>query len=156
MNQQALSSRLLITNHAYFLSHLKDQDPHMDKRMVVIDEAQKFLLAAENLATASQDLTSMLQVLQSKKDRATAILDQRLYESCQFELNHFLSRFRQHGQREVQKAELHQLGQNLEELGDVDLNDLHQLIDYYDTFWLEEKNLEEKRLAYLRSSRIAS
>lgn len=153
LNQQALSSRLLITNHAYFLSHLKDQDPLMDKRLVVIDEAQKFLLAAENLATASQDLTNMLQVLQSKKDRATTILDQRLYESCQFELNHFLSRFRQHGQREVQKAELHQLGQNLEELGDVDLNDLHQLIDYYDTFWLEEKNLEEKRLAYLRGSK---
>ncbi|HFI0902446.1 TPA: bifunctional DnaQ family exonuclease/ATP-dependent helicase [Streptococcus suis] len=153
LNQQALSSRLLITNHAYFLSHLKDQDPLMDKRLVVIDEAQKFLLAAENLATASQDLTSMLQVLQSKKDRATTILDQRLYESCQFELNHFLSRFRQHGQREVQKAELHQLGQNLVELGDVDLNDLHQLIDYYDTFWLEEKNLEEKRLAYLRGSK---
>ncbi len=39
----------------------------MDKRLVVIDEAQKFLLAAENLATASQDLTSMLQVLQSKR-----------------------------------------------------------------------------------------
>ncbi|NQN84124.1 bifunctional DnaQ family exonuclease/ATP-dependent helicase [Streptococcus suis] len=153
LNHQALSSRLLITNHAYFLNHLKDQDPLMDKRMVVIDEAQKFLLAAENLATASQDLTSMLQVLQSKKDRATTILDQRLYESCQFELNHFLSRFRQHGQREVQKAELHQLGQNLEELGDVDLNDLHQLIDYYDTFWLEEKDLEEKRLAYLRGSK---
>lgn len=153
LNQQALSSRLLITNHAYFLNHLKDQDPLMDKRLVVIDEAQKFLLAAENLATASQDLTSMLQVLQSKKDRATTILDQRLYESCQFELNHFLSRFRQHGQREVQKAELHQLGQNLEELGDIDLNDLHQLIDYYDTFWLEEKNLEEKRLAYLRGSK---
>ncbi|HEL1648746.1 TPA: bifunctional DnaQ family exonuclease/ATP-dependent helicase [Streptococcus suis] len=153
LNQQALSSRLLITNHAYFLNHLKDQDPLMDKRLVVIDEAQKFLLAAENLATASQDLTSMLQVLQSKKDRATTILDQRLYESCQFELNHFLSRFRQHGQREVQKVELHQLGQNLVELGDVDLNDLHQLIDYYDTFWLEEKNLEEKRLAYLRGSK---
>ncbi|WP_415860193.1 bifunctional DnaQ family exonuclease/ATP-dependent helicase [Streptococcus suis] len=153
LNQQALSSRLLITNHAYFLNHLKDQDPLMDKRLVVIDEAQKFLLAAENLATASQDLTSMLQVLQSKKDRATTILDQRLYESCQFELNHFLSRFRQHGQREVQKVELHQLGQNLVELGDVDLHDLHQLIDYYDTFWLEEKNLEEKRLAYLRGSK---
>ncbi|HFI0385154.1 TPA: bifunctional DnaQ family exonuclease/ATP-dependent helicase [Streptococcus suis] len=153
LNQQALSSRLLITNHAYFLNHLKDQDPLMDKRLVVIDEAQKFLLAAENLATDSQDLTSMLQVLQSKKDRAMTILDQRLYESCQFELNHFLSRFRQYGQREVQKAELHQLGQNLEELGDVDLNDLHQLIDYYDTFWLEEKNLEEKRLAYLRGSK---
>ncbi|HFI0640697.1 TPA: bifunctional DnaQ family exonuclease/ATP-dependent helicase [Streptococcus suis] len=153
LNKQALSSKLLITNHAYFLSHLKDQDPLMNNRLVVIDEAQKFLLAAENLATDSQDITALLQALQSKKDRATTILGQRLYESCQFELNHFLSRFRQHGQREVQKVELHQLGQNLVELGDVDLNDLHQLIDYYDTFWLEEKNLEDKRIAYLRGSK---
>lgn len=155
LNQQALSSRLLITNHAYFLSHLKAQDSLMDKRMVVIDEAQKFLLAAEILATDSQDITALLQVLQSKKDKSDSLLDQRLYESCQFELNHLLTRFRQHGQREVQKAELHQLGQNLEELGDVDLNDLHQLIDYYDTFWLEEKNLEEKRLAYLWGSKAS-
>ncbi|HFI0346123.1 TPA: bifunctional DnaQ family exonuclease/ATP-dependent helicase [Streptococcus suis] len=153
LNQQALSSKLLITNHAYFLSHLKDQDPLMDNRLVVIDEAQKFLLAAENLATASQDLTALLQVLQIKKDRADKLLDQRLYESCQFELNHLLTRFRQHGQREVQKVELHQLAQNLVELGDIDLSDLHELIDYYDTFWLEEKNFEDKRIAYLRGAK---
>ncbi|WP_105113422.1 bifunctional DnaQ family exonuclease/ATP-dependent helicase [Streptococcus suis] len=153
LNQQALSSKLLITNHAYFLSHLKDQDPLMDNRLVVIDEAQKFLLAAENLATDSQDLTALLQVLQIKKDRADKLLDQRLYESCQFELNHLLTRFRQHGQREVQKVELHQLAQNLVELGDIDLSDLHELIDYYDTFWLEEKNFEDKRTAYLRGAK---
>lgn len=153
LNQQALSSRLLITNHAYFLSHLKDQDPLMNNRLVVIDEAQKFLLAAENLATDSQDITALLQALQSKKDKADKLLDQRLYESCQFELNHLLTRFRQHGQREVQKVELHQLAQNLVELGDIDLNDLHELIDYYDTFWLEEKYLEDKRIAYLRGAK---
>ncbi|HFI0038148.1 TPA: bifunctional DnaQ family exonuclease/ATP-dependent helicase [Streptococcus suis] len=153
LNQQALSSKLLITNHAYFLSHLKDQDPLMDNRLVVIDEAQKFLLAAENLATDSQDITALLQALQSKKDKADKLLDQRLYESCQFELNHLLTRFRQHGQREVQKVELHQLAQNLVELADIDLNDLHQLIDYYDTFWVEEKNLEDKRIAYLQGSK---
>ncbi|HEM3684067.1 TPA: bifunctional DnaQ family exonuclease/ATP-dependent helicase [Streptococcus suis] len=153
LNQQALSSKLLITNHAYFLSHLKDQDPLMNNRLVVIDEAQKFLLAAENFATDSQDITTLLQALQSKKDKADKLLDQRLYESCQFELNHLLTRFRQHGQREVQKVELHQLAQNLVELGDVDLNDLHQLIDYYDTFWLEEKYLEDKRIAYLRGAK---
>ncbi|HFI0253770.1 TPA: bifunctional DnaQ family exonuclease/ATP-dependent helicase [Streptococcus suis] len=153
LNQQALTSKLLITNHAYFLSHLKDQDPLMNNRLVVIDEAQKFLLAAENLATDSQDLTALLQVLQIKKDRADKLLDQRLYESCQFELNHLLTRFRQHGQREVQKVELHQLAQNLVELGDIDLNDLHELIDYYDTFWLEEKNFDDKRIAYLRGAK---
>lgn len=153
LNQQALSSRLLITNHAYFLSHLKDQDPLMDNRLVVIDEAQKFLLAAENLATDSQDLTALLQVLQIKKDRADKLLDQRLYESCQFELNHLLTRFRQHGQREISKEELGQVKQNLAELQDIDLQDLAQLIDYYDTFWLEEKNFEDKRTAYLRGAK---
>lgn len=153
LNQQALSSRVLITNHAYFLSHLKDQDPLMDNRLVVIDEAQKFLLAAENLATDSQELTTLLQTLQSKKDRADKVLDQRLYESCQFELNHLLNRFRQHGQREVSKDELDQLKQNLAELQDIDLQDLAQLLDYYDSFWLEEKYLDDKRIAYLRGSK---
>lgn len=153
LNQQALSSRVLITNHAYFLSHLKDQDPLMDNRLVVIDEAQKFLLAAENLATDSQDLTASLQLLQSKKDKADKVLDQRLYESCQFELNHLLNRFRQYGQREIAKEDLGQLKQNLAELQDIDLQDLAQLLDYYDSFWLEEKYLEDKRIAYLRGSK---
>lgn len=153
LNQQALSSRLLITNHAYFLSHLKDQDPLMDNRLVVIDEAQKFLLAAENLATDSQDLTVSLQLLQSKKDKADKVLDQRLYESCQFELNHLLNRFRQYGQREIAKEDLGQLKQNLAELQDIDLQDLAQLLDYYDSFWLEEKYLDDKRIAYLRGSK---
>ncbi|MGQ7379144.1 bifunctional DnaQ family exonuclease/ATP-dependent helicase [Streptococcus suis] len=153
LNQQALSSRVLITNHAYFLSHLKDQDPLMDNRLVVIDEAQKFLLAAENLATDSQDLTASLQLLQSKKDKADKVLYQRLYESCQFELNHLLNRFRQYGQREIAKEDLGQLKQNLAELQDIDLQDLAQLLDYYDSFWLEEKYLDDKRIAYLRGSK---
>lgn len=153
LNQQALSSRVLITNHAYFLSHLKDQDPLMDNRLVVIDEAQKFLLAAENLATDSQELTALLQILQSKKDRADRVLDQRLYESCQFEFNHLLNRFRQYGQREIAKEDLGQLKQNLAELQDIDLQDLVQLLDYYDSFWLEEKYLDGKRIAYLRGSK---
>lgn len=153
LNQQALSSRLLITNHAYFLSHLKGQDPLMDNRLVVIDEAQKFLLAAENLATDSQDLTASLQLLQSKKDKADKVLDQRLYESCQFEFNHLLNRFRQYGQREIAIEDLGQLKQNLAELQDIDLQDLAQLLDYYDSFWLEEKYLDDKRIAYLRGSK---
>lgn len=153
LNQQALSSRVLITNHAYFLSHLKDQDPLMVNRLVVIDEAQKFLLAAENLATDSQDLTASLQLLQSKKDKVDRVLDQRLYESCQFELNHLLNRFRQYGQREIAKEDLDQLKQNLAELQDIDLQDLDQLLDVYDHFWLEEKYLDDKRIAYLRGSK---
>ena len=150
LNQQAQSCRLLITNHAYFLHHLKDQDPLMAHRIVVIDEAQKFLLAAENLATDSQELGVTLQLLQSKKDKADSILEQRLFESSQFELSHFLTRFRQSGYREIHKEELAQVRQNLTELQDRDLRELSQFLDYYDAFWLEDKVLEEKRVAYLR------
>lgn len=152
LQDKARASRLLITNHAYFLSHLKDQDPLMDHRLVVIDEAQKFLLAAEQLSTASQDLTATLQLLHSKRDRATDLLEKRLYESCQFELTHLLTRFRQQGQRDLEKEVLAQLRQNLAELKDGDFSDLSHLLDQYQSFWLEEKTLEDRRIAYLRAS----
>ena len=42
----------------------------MAHRIVVIDEAQKFLLVAENLATDSQELGVTLQLLQKQKDKA--------------------------------------------------------------------------------------
>ncbi|BDD40431.1 bifunctional DnaQ family exonuclease/ATP-dependent helicase [Streptococcus ruminantium] len=150
---QAASSRLLITNHAYFISHLKDQDFLIANRLVVVDEAQKFLLVAENLATDSYDLLDVLQLLQSKKDKTNQLLDQRLYESCQFEFNHLLTRFRQYGHRRVEKEELVQVQQNLSELKDVDLNKLDHFLNGYDTFWLEEKTIEDKRIAYLRGSK---
>ena len=95
----------------------------MAHRIVVIDEAQKFLLAAENLATDSQELGVTLQLLQSKKDKADSILKQRLFESSQFELSHFLTRFRQSGYREIHKEELAQVRQNLTELQDSDLRE---------------------------------
>ena len=94
-----------------------------------------------------------LQLLQSKKDKADSILEQRLFESSQFELIHFLTRFRQNGYREIHKKELAQVRQNLTELQDSDLRELSQFLDYYDAFWLEDKVLEEKRVAYLRGAK---
>ncbi len=150
---QAMKSRIIVTNHAYFLTHLKDQDPLMNQRLVVIDEAQKFLLAAENLASDSQEVTVLLQGLQSKKDKARTVLEKRLYESCQFELNHLVTKFRQHGHQEVSREELAQLRQNLVELSDPDLQAITQLLTVYQQFWIEEKQVQDRRLTYLRGTK---
>lgn len=153
VQRRAVDSRLLITNHAYFLSHLKDQDPLMNQRLVVIDEAQKLLLAAENLATGQVNMTQLLQTLQSKKDRTNNLLDQRLYESCQFELQHLMTAFRKQADREITRTDLDQLRQNLLELQDYDLQELTDLLTYYERFWLEDHRLADKRLTYLRGTK---
>ncbi|MGQ7372123.1 bifunctional DnaQ family exonuclease/ATP-dependent helicase [Streptococcus suis] len=153
VQRRAVDSRLLITNHAYFLSHLKDQDPLMNQRLVVIDEAQKLLLAAENLATGQVNMTQLLQTLQSKKDRTSNLLDQRLYESCQFELQHLMTDFRKQADREITRTDLDQLRQNLLELQDYDLQELTDLLTYYERFWLEDHLLADKRLTYLRGTK---
>lgn len=153
VQRRAVDSRLLITNHAYFLSHLKDQDPLMNQRLVVIDEAQKLLLAAENLATGQVNMTQLLQTLQSKKDRTSNLLDQRLYESCQFELQHLMTDFRKQADREITRTDLDQLRQNLLELQDYDLQELTGLLTYYERFWLEDHRLADKRLTYLRGTK---
>lgn len=153
LQKTANSSRILITNYAYFLSHLKDQRHLIDHRLIVLDEAQKFLLVAEQLATGSQELPILLQLLQSKKDKAQHLLDQRLYESCQFEVNDLVYRFRHQELRNVDESDLRQLRQNLIELQDSDLRELERLLDYYDHFWLEEKTIQNKRSMYLRATK---
>lgn len=153
VQEEAAASRLLLTNHAYYLSHLKDQDPLMQADILVIDEAQKILLAAEELASQTIDLTSLIQSLQSKKDRADSLLRRRLYESTLFELNSLLTDFRSTGQREITREKLEQLHQNCLELADVDLLDLERMLAFYSYFWLEDHFQNEKRIAHLRASR---
>lgn len=152
LQHRAASSRVLLTNHAYFLTHLKDQDPLMEGRTIVIDEAQKLLLAAENLASQSQNMAAIVQLLQSKKDKAENLLDKRLYESCQFELNQVVTEYRQNGHRDVLPDTVAQLRQNLFELQDEELRDLQDLLHHYDQFWLEEKLVEDKRVTFLRGT----
>ncbi|HFI0256391.1 TPA: bifunctional DnaQ family exonuclease/ATP-dependent helicase [Streptococcus suis] len=153
LQEKAATSRILLTNHAYLLTHLKDQDSLMKGRIVVIDEAQKLLLAAEELASQTINLAQTLQVIQSKKDRAETVLTFRLYESSAFELNELVNQFRTSGQREVASQQLEQLRQNLKELDDWDFLELDRTLSYYSHFWLEEHMLADKRVVYLRASK---
>ena len=42
---RAKSSHLLLTNHAYLVTRLEDDPEFVNKRLVIIDEAQKMLIA---------------------------------------------------------------------------------------------------------------
>ncbi len=150
---RAAASRVLLTNHAYLLTHLKDQDPLMNGRLLLIDEAQKLLLAAEELASQTVNLAQTLQLIQSKKDRAERVLDCRLYESTAYELNELVNQFRTHGQRDLMRQQLEQVCQNLQELDDWDFLELNRMLTYYSHFWLEEHMLADKRVVYLRASK---
>lgn len=149
----AKQSRLLITNHSYFLTHFRKQDSPMENRLLVIDEAQKLMLAAESVARSSWDLVSLIQLMQDKKEQSETLLKQRLYESTYFELQHIHHQLPSKGYWYLRKEQLHQIRQNILELGDAELQEWENFLNDYDEFWVEVKRDGEKRSTYLCASR---
>ena len=156
LHRRARQSRLLLTNHAYLLHHLKDQAYLTENRILVIDEAQKLLLTAESLASQSLPIQPLLQDLQSGKDKSEDLLEQRLYESSFFELQQLVLNYQYQGQSELTSQDLEQLQQNLQELDVLEgrLQDLSGFLDFYDHFWLEEDPADGESLYHLRASQL--
>ena len=156
LHRRARQSRLLLTNHAYLLHHLKDQAYLTENRILVIDEAQKLLLTAESLASQSLPIQPLLQDLQSGKDKSEDLLEQRLYESSFFELQQLVLNYQYQGQSEVTSQDLEQLQQNLQELDLLEgrLQDLSGFLDFYDHFWLEEDPADGESRYHLRASQL--
>ncbi|MGT2950641.1 bifunctional DnaQ family exonuclease/ATP-dependent helicase [Streptococcus cuniculi] len=151
VQEAARSSHVTLTNHAYFLEHVSDT-PWMQERLLIIDEAQKLVLAAEEYASQELSISDCEALLQSKLDRTSQLLEKRLLEACSFELSHLLEQFRATGRRELTAEDLETLRQNLEELGDSDFQDWVWLLGQKREFWLEERRVDEKRLSFLRAS----
>lgn len=156
LHSKAQASRVVLTNHAYLLHHLKDQNYLVDQRILVIDEAQKLLLTAESLASQSLAIQPLLQNLQSRKDRAENLLEQRLFESSFFELQQLISNYQHLGVRELSAPDLDQLKQNLQEVDNLDgsLQELSWFLGFYDHFWLEEEVIDGESGYHLRASQM--
>lgn len=156
LHSKAQRSRILLTNHAYFLHHLKDQPYLIENRLLVIDEAQKLLLTAENFTSRTLAVEPLMQELQRGKDTAETLLEQRLYESCLFELQQLVSHYRYQGKSELQTDELQQLGQSLQEITDLNsrLQELKELLRECDHFWIEAETVESQPIYILRASQL--
>ncbi len=60
--EKAKTSRVLLTNHAYLVTRLEDNPEFIDNRLVILDEAQKMLLALENLAQQAYRLDELIKL----------------------------------------------------------------------------------------------
>lgn len=153
LQAKALQSQVIVTNHAYLLHHLGEYHPLFEGRILVLDEVQKLLLTAEDLSRTSLSLTQLLQTLQSKKDRTSDLLTQRLYESCLFEVSHLVARFRKTRQSDVPVESLATFCQHLVEVKDRELEDWVRLLTDDVQLWLEEQVLDGQMEVLLRGSR---
>ncbi|WP_447442519.1 bifunctional DnaQ family exonuclease/ATP-dependent helicase [Streptococcus cameli] len=141
IQKKAQESQILLTNHSYLLHHIKDQAYLMENRILVIDEAQKLLLTAEELSNHEQPLSSLLTELEEAGQKAQDMLQKRLYESCLFELSHLMERHKKGETLMRVTGELKQVQQNLLELTTLSprLANLHWMLDFYEQFWIEKE-----------------
>ncbi|WP_270206800.1 bifunctional DnaQ family exonuclease/ATP-dependent helicase [Streptococcus anginosus] len=151
--EKSKRSRVLVTNHAYFLTRLEDDKSIVENRLLIVDEAQKLFLALENLSRKSLNMTKCLQQIQSELETTGTILQRRLIEDIQFELTHAMEQFQRYKKNELTKETCSKLRQDLSELDQSSLADLRTIFaTKYDQFWLKEEQFDDYRVTMLEAA----
>ena len=151
--EKSKRSRVLVTNHAYFLTRLEDDKSIVENRLLIVDEAQKLFLALENLSRKSLNMTKCLQQIQLELARADTILQRRLLEDIQFELAHAAEQFQRYKKNELTKEACSKLRQDLLELAPTSLLELRAIFTTkYDQFWLKEGQFDDYRVMMLEAT----
>ncbi|OFP94040.1 DNA polymerase III [Streptococcus sp. HMSC067A03] len=151
--EKSKRSRVLVTNHAYFLTRLEDDKSIVENRLLIVDEAQKLFLALENLSRKSLNMTKCLQQIQLELKEVNTILERRLLEDIQFELAHAIEQFQRYRKNELAKETCSKLRQDLSEINTSSLPDLRAIFaTKYDQFWLKEERFDEYRVTMLEAA----
>lgn len=151
--EKSKRSRVLVTNHAYFLTRLEDDKSIVENRLLIVDEAQKLFLALENLSRKSLNMIKCLQQIQLELARADTILQRRLLEDIQFELAHAAEQFQRYKKNELTKEACSKLRQDLSEINTSSLSDLRAIFaTKYDQFWLKEDQFDDYRVMMLEAT----
>lgn len=153
--EQARKSRVVITNHAYFLTRLEDDQSILKGKVLVVDEAQKLFGALETLSRKRVNLLKVMQEISELLQMQHNLLWRRLLESLRFELQHQLEEFQLTGQAGLDSQALERLRQDLQELPADWLQELRQTLgERFDQFWLAEEVLPEQRVLLLEAARL--
>ena len=151
--EKSKRSRVLVTNHAYFLTRLEDDKSIVENRLLIVDEAQKLFLALENLSRKSLNMTKCLQQIQLELKEVNTILERRLLEDIQFELAHAIEQFQRYRKNELAKETCSKLRQDLSEINTSSLPDLRAIFaTKYDQFWLKEERFDDYRVTMLEAA----
>ncbi|MBM7643406.1 ATP-dependent DNA helicase DinG [Streptococcus loxodontisalivarius] len=153
--QKSLTSRLIITNHAYLLTRVEDDRAFLENKVLVVDEAQKIFPTLEHFSRASLNLTAASLWLEEQKKATRDLLSRRLLENISFQLSHLNQNFYQQGRTEVPRQFMTDLAK--------DVLDLRQLGFFYEDlikvcqprfeqFWLESSLETDKRQTILQTA----
>lgn len=150
---KSATSRVVITNHAYLLTRLEDDQSLLDNRILVVDEAQKMFFALESFSQSSINLTKTLQQINHLLQEEGELLQQRLLQSIQFELADAAEKHRKKAS-ELSSEKIARLLQDVSELKTSALPELQHLFSgKYQYYWLVDEDLADHRLMTLHAGR---
>ncbi|MGT2936102.1 bifunctional DnaQ family exonuclease/ATP-dependent helicase [Streptococcus caprae] len=158
LQDKVQTSRLIITNQAYFLTRVEDDKAFAEGHILVIDEAQKFFLALEQFSRRTLNLTETLQALEKRIGSGElALLERRLMESLSFELSQAAEAYYQGQGETLSELTLAKIRQDLRELESQDVSDLAELfLPTYTDFWFSQHydRMREMRQTDLHAARL--
>lgn len=153
--QASQTSRILVTNHAYFLTRVQDDKAFVSGKTLIIDEAQKFFLNLEAFSHRSCEIKQILTELDQVLSTEQNTLHKRLLEGIQFELSDLAQQFSA-TESQVSEKSIEQLRIYLEELDLPILFELRQVLDQqFQQVWIEEEVYADYRRLLIKSASLA-
>ena len=144
--KKARSCQLLVTNHAYLVTHLEDDPSLLEGRLLILDEAQKILLTLENLSQKSFLLNDLVDQLDHIMAQESGMLQRRLMESIRFELYHLMDQFLSGKRRMCPSTTMTQLRQDFSELDIPVLQEYQKFFCSDGEFWLSASEFSSKKV----------
>lgn len=148
--EKVKTSRVILTNHAYLLTRLEDDKSLLQESVLVVDEAQKLFFALEQFSQREETLQSLLLGLQHAIEEEKDLLQRRLLESIQFELNACSKEVVQGKTAILSDQTVAKIRQDVSELKNESLENLRELFDErYQTFWMDKEVVESHQILRL-------
>ena len=150
--EKVKTSRVILTNHAYLLTRLEDDKSLLQETVLVVDEAQKLFFALEQFSQREETLQSLLMSLQHAIEEEKDLLQRRLLESIQFELNACSKEIQQGKTAVLSDQTVAKIRQDVSELKNDSLEKLRELFDErYQTFWIDKEVVDSQQLLHLHA-----
>ena len=150
--EKVKTSRVILTNHAYLLTRLEDDKSLLQETALVVDEAQKLFFALEQFSQREETLQSLLMSLQHAIEEEKDLLQRRLLESIQFELNACSKEIQQGKTAVLSDQTVAKIRQDVSELKNDSLEKLRELFDErYQTFWIDKEVVDSHQLLHLHA-----
>lgn len=144
--EKARACQVLVTNHAYLVTRLEDNPEFVGNRLLILDEAQKILIALENLVQQSYSLDEIVEQAEKALEAECETVQKRLLESIRFECLYLIEQFQAGFKNGNWLDSLEHLRQHFSEVSLQGFEDLAQFFTSDRKFWLEASEFSSKKV----------